>query len=291
MILGYVCYRVKLIDHQGNKALSNLLLIVINPFLIVNAFQLEYNSSLMKGFLISFLLAMVTHAVGMIIARILIPEKNNRDYNIERFSCIYSNCGFMGIPLISSILGSEGVLYITAYMVAFNLLCWTQGLVLMTGNTSWKQVKKGLTSPVMFGILFGLILFVAQIHLPSVLSDTIEYISAMNTPIGMLVAGIALAETDLVKALKNRCLYLVTVVKLLIIPVIMAVLFAFLPFDRNVMCTILVAAACPAATTGTIFALRYDANYKYASEIFAFSTLISLVTIPLMVSLAELLFL
>lgn len=291
MILGYICYRVKLIDHQGNKALSNLLLIVINPFLIINAFQIEYNTALMHGFLLSFLLAMLTHLVGIVIARIFIPEKSSRDYNIERFSCIYSNCGFMGIPLISSILGSEGVLYITAYMVAFNFLCWTQGLVLMTGNTSWKQIKKGLTSPVMFGILLGLILFAAQIKLPSVLSDTIEYISAMNTPIGMLVAGISLAETNLWEALKNKRLYLVTAIKLLLIPLIMALCFSFLPWNKNVLCTILVAAACPAATTGTIFALRYDANYKYASEIFAFSTLVSLITIPMMVSLAERLFL
>ena len=287
MMVGYISYRTKLIDTQGNKALSNLLLIIINPCVIISSFQIEYTDALLHGLLFSFLLALLTHIVGIVVSHFLFPSKNNPDYNVEQFSCIYSNCGFMGIPLINGILGSEGVLYVTAYVVTFNIICWTQGLVLMTGNTSWKQIKKGLTSPVMFGILLGLVLFLTRIRIPSVLLDTIDYVAAMNTPVGMMVAGIALAETNLWEAVKNKRIYLITAVKLLVIPAIMTVILAFLPLSSTVLCTMLVAAACPTATTCTIFALRYDANYKYASEIFAISTLISLITIPVIVSLAE----
>lgn len=287
MMVGYISYRTKLIDTQGNKALSNLLLIIINPCVIISSFQIEYTDALLHGLLFSFLLALLTHIVGIVVSHFLFPSKNNPDYNVEQFSCIYSNCGFMGIPLINGILGSEGVLYVTAYVVTFNILCWTQGLVLMTGNTSWKQIKKGLTSPVMFGILLGLVLFLTRIRIPSVLLDTIDYVAAMNTPVGMMVAGIALAETNLWEAVKNKRIYLITAVKLLVIPAIMTAILAFLPVNSTVLCTMLVAAACPTATTCTIFALRYDANYKYASEIFAISTLISLITIPVIVSLAE----
>ena len=287
MMVGYISYRTKLIDTQGNKALSNLLLIIINPCVIISSFQIEYTDALLHGLLFSFLLALLTHIVGIVVSHFLFPSKNNPDYNVEQFSCIYSNCGFMGIPLINGILGSEGVLYVTAYVVTFNILCWTQGLVLMTGNTSWKQIKKGLTSPVMFGILLGLVLFLTRIRIPSVLLDTIDYVAAMNTPVGMMVAGIALAETNLWEAVKNKRIYLITAVKLLVIPAIMTAILAFLPVNSTVLCTMLVAAACPTATTCTIFALRYDANYSYASEIFAISTLISLITIPVIVSLAE----
>lgn len=287
MMVGYICFRTKLVDHQGNKTLSDLLLMVINPFLIINAFQLEYSPDLMRGVLFAFLLGILSHGIGIAVGRVLISRENNPDYNIERFSCIYSNCGFMGIPLISSILGSEGVLYITAYLVAFNLLCWTQGLILMTGNTSWKQIKKGLTSPVMFGIAIGLVLFITQIKLPPVLADTVSYLSALNTPIGMLIAGISLGETSLAGALKNRRLYLVTAVKLLLVPLIMLAICFFLPLSGSVQMTILIATACPAATTCTMFALRFDKNYKYASELFAFSTLVSMITIPSIVFLSE----
>ncbi len=290
LMTGFLCFRIGLVSHEGNKTLSNLLLMVINPLLIVRSFQVDYSPEILRDCVIAFLLAMITHIVGIAVAYLCIPSKSARDVSIERFSCIFSNCAFMGIPLISSILGNIGVLYITAYSVAFNLFCWTQGLVLMTGNTSFQQVKKGLTSPVIIGIVIGLTLFLCRIKLPAVLLDSINYLADMNTPVGMLIAGVSLAETDLVQALKNKRLYLVTALKLLLVPFIMVVLFAFLPFDKDVLLTIAVAAACPAATTGTMFALRYDKNYQYASEIFAFSTVVSLFTIPLIVTLAERLF-
>lgn len=287
MIAGYISYRTKLIDTQGNKALSNLLLMIISPCIIISSFQIEFTDSLLHGLLFSFLLAVLAHVIGILVSGVLFPSRTHPDSNVERFSCIYSNCGFMGIPLISGILGSEGVLYVTAYVATFNALCWTQGLVLMTGNTSWKQLKKGLTSPVMFGILIGVILFLTRIRIPSLLLDTIDYVAAMNTPVGMMVAGIALAETNILDALKNRRIYLITAVRLLVIPAILLAVLAFLPLNSTLLCTMLVAAACPTATTCTIFALRYDANYKYASEIFAMTTLVSLITIPLIVALAE----
>ena len=287
MIVGFLCFRVGIVDHKGNKTLSNLLLLVINPVLIINSFQMEYSHHLLKGFLFACLLAALTHVVGILVTTLLIPRKEDRDYQVERFSSIYSNCGFMGIPLVSSILGSEGVLYLTAYIVVFNVFCWTHGLMVMTGNMSFRQLKKGLSSPVIFGSVIGLVLFCAQIKLPSVLGDTVEYLADLNTPKAMLIAGISLAETSLGKALKNVRLYLVTAMKLLVIPLIMLLIFSLLPIDSNVLVTILVAAACPVATTGTMFALRFDKNYQYASEIFAFSTVASLVTIPFLVLLSE----
>lgn len=287
IIVGFICCRTGIVDKNGNKTLSNLLLMVINPVVIIDAFQIEYSPHLLQGVLLSLLLGFLSHFIGIGLAHILIPEKNNRDYNVERFSCVYSNCGFMGIPLIGGILGSEGILYITSYIIAFNVMSWTQGLVLMTGNSSWKQLRKGLTSPVIICIIIGLFLFINQIRLPALLGDTLGYLAGMNTPVGMLVAGVSLAQTSLVNAVKNPRLYLITAVRLLVIPMIMLALFCFLPLDSTVRLTILIASACPVATTCTMFALRFDKNYQYASEIFAFSTLVSMATIPGIVLLAE----
>lgn len=287
ILVGFICCRSKLIDTQGNKTLSNLLLMVVNPCVIVDSFQIEFSDHLLKGLLCSLVLAFLSHVVGIIVGHFLLPAKNNPDYNVERFCCMYSNCGFMGIPLINGVLGSEGVLYITAYVVMFNIFCWTHGLLLMNGTTCAKQLKKVLISPVMVGIFIGIFLFVTRIQLPGILSDSLGYLAAMNTPLGMLIAGIALAESNLPAALKNKRLYLVSFIKLMGIPCIMAVILSFLPWDYNVLCTILIAAACPTATTCTMFALRYNANYKHASEIFAFTTVACLITIPVIVSVAS----
>lgn len=289
LILGFFCYRIKLIDHQGNKTLSNLLLMVVNPLLIFDSFLQKFTPEILRGFLIAILLGFLSHFVGIAAGSLFFSKKSSPDYNVEQFSCVYSNCGFMGIPLVNSIFGSQGVIYLTAYMLAFNVLSWTHGLFLITGNASPKQMKKGLTSPAMIGTLMGLVLFLTQLKLPSLLADTIDYITAMNTPMAMMIAGISLAETDFLGALKNKRLYLVSAVKLLLLPLVMLGIFSLLPADSTVLCTILIATACPAATTCTMFALRYNANYQYASEIFAFSTILSLATIPGMVSLAEML--
>ena len=286
LIAGFICFKTGIVDHRGNKTLSNLLLLVINPIMIINSFQIEYSPHLLQGFLFACLLAILTHAAGIAVTTVLIPKKEDRDYQIERFSSMYSNCGFMGIPLVSSILGSEGVLYLTAYIVVSMSLLdpWPHGYDRKHVLTA---AEKGLSSPVIFGSAIGLILFAFSLSCPLSWGDTLTYLADLNTPVAMLIAGISLAETSLGKALKNPRLYLVTGIKLLVIPLIMLVIFSFLPINDSVLFTILIAAACPVATTGTMFSLRFDKNFRYASEIFAFTTVASLATIPLLVFLAE----
>jgi hypothetical protein len=287
MLVGCLCYRLKLIDQQGNKTLANLLLMVVNPVLAVTVLQTDYSSRIVAGLITSYVLALITHLIMIVFARFVIRKDGNEDYAIEQFSCIYSNCGFMGIPLVQSILGSEGVMYLTAYMTVFNILSWTHGVALMTGKASVKDLKKGLLSPMIVASVLGLILFFARIRFPAVISDTLNYVSNMNTPLAMMVAGISVAQTDLLGMLRRKRLYLITAIKLLIMPLFTLALLLVFRVDSTVACTMLILSACPAATTGTAFALRFQKNYRYASEIYAFTTLCSLITIPIFVYAAE----
>lgn len=287
LLLGIICYRRKLLDQAGSKTLANLLLMVVSPALAITSLQTDYDPALVSGLLLSYLLAILTHLVMIALSTIMIRKKGNSDVEIERFAAIYANCGFMGIPLIQSILGNEGVLYITAYMTVFNIVTWTHGIGIMTGNFSLKEVKKGLLSPMVIASFIGLILFFLRIRLPDVVNDTLTYVSQMNTPLAMLIAGISVAQTNIPALLKKRKIYFTAAFKLLFMPavVLLALIPLRLPF--NVACTILVAAACPSAATGTAFALRCQKNYKYYSELYAFTTLLSLVTIPMFVYAAE----
>lgn len=287
LIVGCICFRLKLIDQNGNKTLSNLLLMVVNPMLAVMALQIEYKPELVHGLLISFGLAIISHIIGIIISQLFIKKKDNENVGIERFSSMYSNCGFMGIPLVQSILGAEGVFYLTAYMTTFNIFSWTHGIVLMTGKTSKKDLIKSLTSPMIVASIIGLILFFARITIPTVPADAINYISSMNTPLAMLIAGISVAQTDFTQMLKKWRLYYISILKLLIMPAIVFLVLMVVKVNTLVAVTMLVAAACPSAATGTAFALRFQKNYKYASEIYAFTTILSLISIPLFIYLAE----
>lgn len=287
LLLGCFCYRKKLIDQAGNQTLANLLLMVVNPALAIASLQTDYDPALVSGLLLSYVLAVLTHLVMILFSTIMIRRTGNEEYSIERFAAIYANCGFMGIPLIQSILGSEGVLYLTAYITIFNIFTWTHGVGLMTGTFSMKGLKKGLLSPMVIASLIGLALFFLRIRLPGVIADAISYVSGMNTPLAMLIAGISVAQTDIKAMLKNKRIYFVAAFKLLFMPAIVFLALIPLHLPSTVSCTLLIAAACPSAASGTAFALRFKKNYKYCSEMYAFTTLCSLITIPLFVYAAE----
>ena len=290
LMIGFMIRRVKLIDHGGSKTLSNILLLLVNPILIMNSFlTVEYDPAKVRNLLLTFLFAALTHFLGIIAARLILPGKEP-DTRIERYSAVYSNCGFIGIPLINSILGAEGVFYITAYLVVFNILTWTHGLILITGDSSPKQLARGLRSPVMFTMLAGMIFYFLRIHIPANIGSAFTYVENMNTPLGMFVAGAALAEAHPLAALRKGRVYLVSVAKLIAMPVLaMAVMLIFHP-DAEVYYTVIAAAASPVATTCTMMALRYDKNYHYASELYVVTTLISMLSIPAVMALAEMLF-
>lgn len=289
LLVGVLCFKVKFISQEMNRGLSNILLMLITPVLIIHSYQQDFSSELLEGLLISFALAIITHIFAIIISMIFKKNKNMENGSIERFSSIYSNCGFMGLPLVNGIFGAEGVLYVTAYMTIFNIFIWTHGLMLMIGKQDKKQLVKVLLSPTLVSIIVGILMFITQFKLPSVIGGSIKYLADMNTPLAMLIAGVTIAQTDIKAVFKKKGIYLVSFLKLIFVPIVLLVVFQFIPSNPIVITTAILAASCPTATTGTLFALRYNKNALYASEIFAFTTILSLFTIPIVMALSELL--
>lgn len=287
ILIGFVCYKLKVIDQALNKKLSDLLLLLVTPFLIFNSYQREFDSELLKGLLISLMLAVITHLFGMLAAFLFLRGKDNPDVAIERFSAIYSNCGFIGIPIINGIYGSEGVFYITAYMTIFNLLVWTHGLIMMNGVQDRKTMAKTLISPTLVSILLGFIFFLLQIRIPAILFDSMDYVASMNTPLAMLIAGVTIAQTNIRKMFIKPRIYLVLFLRLIFIPMVLLVLYSRVQMGAPVLAAAILAAACPTGATGTLFALRYNKNALYSSEIFALTTLVSLITIPFIMALVD----
>ena len=193
----------------------------------------------------------------------------------------YSNSGFIGIPLISGVLGDKGVFYMTAYITVFNLLLWTHGIILMGDNDGLKGAWKNFLSPAILSIVIGIILFLFQLRLPQFIENPLEMIASMNTPLGMIVAGANLAQGNILKSLKSKRLYYLSFIKLIVYPLAGLVVLWLLPLEFEVAFTVFIALACPAGASVIMFAQRYDRDAYYASEIFVITTLLSAVTIPL----------
>ncbi|MBQ8349124.1 MAG: AEC family transporter [Ruminococcus sp.] len=289
MAVGIVCYKTKIISKESNKDLSKFVLQVVNPVMIFMSYQTDYKPELVKNLLLTFVLSLGAYAVTILLAYLLIPSKKGREIEVERFSAIYSNCGFMGIPLVNALFGMEGVFYLTAFITVFNLIVWTHGIILISGEKSMKNIIKVFYSPTIIAIFLGIITFFLQFRLHEVPAKALEFISQINTPMAMIVSGVTMAETNVLKLLKKGRVYYVCFLRLILIPAILAALLSPLEISEKVRLTVIVAASAPPAAMCTLQCIRYGRNSVYASEIFTAGTILSVLTLPLIVEFTELL--
>ncbi len=286
--VGVICAKTKLISEASNKDLSKFVLQVVNPVVIFVSYQREYRTELARNLLITFFMSVAAMALLIVFSYVFVREKEGKDFEIERFSSVYSNCGFMGIPLVNAIYHEEGVFYLTAFITVFNLIVWTHGVILISGQKDFRQVVKVFYSPTIIAILLGLVTFFAQIEIPKTALSALNYIKEVNTPMAMIVSGVTIAATNVPKLVKKGRIYYVCLLKLIVLPMILAVPLSLIHgVDETVRMTILIAASAPPAAMCTLLSLRYGKNSIYSSEIFTAGTVLSVVTLPLVVEITE----
>lgn len=279
ILIAWICYKVKLIGKEGGDVLSDILIYLINPCIIFCSYQVEFNIKLVTGLLISFVLAVFSHLLSIVAAWIFIRDKKADIIN-ERMGVIYTNCGFLAIPLVNEIYGLEGVFYLTAYITVFNILIWTHGVLYIGGSDCKSEVLKAFRSPAVLSVIAGLLFYFARIRLPELVIRPLQTIGSMNTPIAMMIAGICIAQTDIRKTLFKTRLYLVSALKLIVIPILFILICRPFYGEGIVTGVSVIATASPTATMCMIFAVKYGKDAGYASEIFAVTTILSMITIP-----------
>lgn len=287
ILLGFFLYKKKVFTRRGCGQLSELVLTLVCPVLIFVSFQKELEPRLVRGLLIAFALSFASHIVLIALSMLFFGKRRGESMGVERFAAAYSNCAFMGIPLIDAVYGSDGIFYLTAYIAVFNLLSWTHGVMTMTGKMNFKSAVNAVKAPAVIATAAGLVFFFLRIRLPEIVMQPLEYIASLNTPLAMLVSGMTIARSDPRAALKKSGVWLTCFVKLLLGPLIFA-LFAAIPgIEPTVMDTIIISTACPTATLTVMFAARYGKDTVYASEIFAVSTIASALTVPLVLAFSS----
>lgn len=288
ILVGVVAYRTGVIDSEANKRLSGLLLKVVSPVLILMAYQIEFKTELLTGLLMVMVFSVISFVLTIGLANAVVRPGSSRNPEIERMAVIYSNCGFIGMPLMNGLMGREGVFYMTAYMTVYNLFIWSHGLVSMCGAGNLKETLRRFVQPATIAIGMGLALFLLRIRLPEVIGNPLDMLGNMNTPLAMIVAGCSLAESDLLGALRRRRTYLISALKLLAVPMIALIAPVLLHADHAVALTVMVGAACPTGAMVSMFALQYDKDSRYATELFTISTVLSLITIPVVILIGNL---
>lgn len=287
VLCGVFLYRIHWISEETNRQLSNIVISFVNPALMFYAYNIVLKVQLIAGLAQAFLVAVVTHGLFIGASKLLLKEHASGNYGLERYCCIYSNCAFIGIPLVSAVYGVEGVFYVTAYITVFNLLMWSHGIALMDSCGKRNFVRKVLFSPTILATILGMIVFFTQISVPKVILEPVRYIGSLNTPLAMIVSGVTIAQSNFLQGLKDKRIYWIAFIKLLLVPVMVLGFFFLFHIEQKALMSTILVGACPTATASTLLAIQYGRDEKYASRIFGITTIFSVVTLPLLVILGE----
>lgn len=284
MLIGYLLYRGKLLTKQGSGEIGKLLLYIIIPMAIIKSYLKEFSSEMLVGFLISFAAAAGTLGLSMLVSALFFRSKSA----IRQFGTAFSNAGFIGIPLVQMTLGEDAVFYIASFVALLNILQWTYGVFIMTGDRTLISVKKIVLNPVVIGFAVGLILFFLPVELPELLAGVVGTLAAMNGPLAMLVLGAYLAQIPIGALFTDRLTYLSTVVRLIVIPVITIAALSLIPGEYlSIRLAVLLVASAPVGSNVAIFAQLYEKEYTDAVKDVCLSTVCSILTMPVIIGLAN----
>ena len=285
MGIGWALCRGGKISRDGSRELANLLLYVILPSAILNAFCTEYTAEKSRRLLCAFGLSLAALLLAVLVSRLIF-----RRYPIDHFGAAFSNAGFMGLPLIQALLGSEAVIYSAPFIALLNFLQWTYGVSVLTGQKGGLTLRKTVTNPILLSLAAGLACFYLRITLSGVLSTTVSSVAAMNSPAAMIILGVYLAQTDLRSLFTAPRLYANAAVRLLLIPGLTLAMFGLLPASLwEARLALLIAASAPVGANVAVYAQLNPLDYTYASKSVCLSTLLSIGTLPLVIALAGLL--
>lgn len=278
--VGYVMFRTGKITLEGNKSIGNILIYLSLPCVIINGFRVERSMENMHALAMSALLAALALGISLVLSRFVFHENP-----VSTFASTFPNPGFFGVPLIVEVLGKESVFYVAAFIAFVNLLQWTYGVSLFSTEKKRITLKDVFTAPFMIAILIGLFLFFTQLPLPDLLGRSVDFIAGLNTPLAMFTIGVYAAQTDMLAMFRKKELYRIALIRQVIVPMLAVIAFAFLGEDIGMVKTaVLIAIACPVGSNVAVYAQLHGADYSYAVETVVVSTLTSVVTLPLILA-------
>lgn len=281
MAIGGLLFQKGLITKEGSKSLANLLLYVVLPCVVVKSFCVARTPERTSGLLVSFLAALGILLLAMAVSHLLF-QKNP----IDDFGAAFSNAGFMGFPLVAAVQGSEAIFYAAGFVALLNALQWTYGQSLISGDPGYRSPKAILKNPLVLSLLLGILIFCFEIPVPAIASDLLAALAALNAPLAMVILGVYLAQTDPKTLLNDPHLYVVAAARLVLIPLLTILVLKLLPAQYAAIATTLViVAAAPIGSNVAVYAQKLGKDYAYAVRGVCLSTLLSVITMPLLMLL------
>ena len=282
MIIGVYGNKRKIITPTINKGLTNILLEITLPCLVVSSFIFDMDDELKNNIIKCFIYSPIVFIITILISYIaLFPIKSDKKI-IMQFANVFSNCGFIGFPIIYSIFEGEGVIYASIFNMFFTIALWTYGIILFNGNIDKKDFKKVFLNPSIIAVIIGLIIMIFNISIPEVLYSTLDLVGVVTSPLSMIIIGVILGSSNILNYLKDYTIYYSSILKLIVLPFILIIISKIINDNSIVTKTLIIITAMPAAAMTSILAEKFDKEKEYSAVIIFITTLFSLITFPLL---------
>ncbi len=288
IFIGFTLGKTRLLTENATSSISNIILYIATPAAILQAFLNEEPSKQKSiNLLLIAAFAIITHILGIFISKLLIRNKVADTKAVLRFAVIFSNCGYMSFPLQKALLGDIGIFYGAMYVAIFNIFMWSYGAFIMNKEKAF-SFKKIFLAPTTIATLLALILYFVQLKLPGVVGNAVTALSNLNTPLPMIIIGYYLSTAKISAAFTDKRIYLASFLRLILIPAILLSLMLLCGIKGVPLIASIVAASAPVAAAGTMFSIKFKRDTLCSVNAVTLTTLLSIITMPLFVALAQL---
>lgn len=281
MCVGIYGRKRKIINEEINKGLTQILLGITLPFMIITSFTYTYSKEMSSNMAKTFLYSLFIHLILIFIGNILYLkiEKDKRD--ILKFVTVFSNCGFMGFPILEGIYGNIGVLYGSIFNMPFYILIWSYGLMLFSKKKDLKTLKRVLYNPGIISVAVGLFIFAFSIKIPLPIENSMKLVGNMTTPISMIIIGFMISRIKVKEVFNEGSIYYASFIRLILAPALTFFIFELLKAEIIITNVAVIIQAMPVAAVCAIFAKDNNKRPEFASQAVFITTLLSIITIPI----------
>lgn len=284
MAAGYYFRKKGTINDDTTSRLSSILLMAATPCTLITSFNQEYSSQKLAGLMIALGLSFLIYLLNIAMASILCKKQDG----MGKFCLIFSNAGFLGIPLVTGLLGIEMVFYLSPFISCFYLFVWTVGVVLISGNRKTVTFAKIITNPCIWATAAGIVVFLLPFKLPSAIMEAVAMVGNMNSPLAMIILGSYMAKTNLFDMFRDRRAYVISFFRLMLLPGLALIPLSFTPARYSqIAMIILIGASAPVGALAPVFAQMFHKDTDEGAQIVSLSTILCVITMPLMIVLWE----
>ena len=289
MLAGIYGSRKGIITSTVSKGLTDILLQIALPCMIVSSFAFSYNKTIKSNVFKAFYYSLATYIIIAVVSYILTAPIKKERRTILHFANVFTNTGYIGFPVLNAVYGAEAVIYGSIFNMFFVLFLWTYGIMIFKGKLERKgigtEILKALLNPSVIGVYIGVTMMIFSIKLPAAIMSSLSSIGNMTGPLSMMIVGAMSSNINIKEHLGDWTIYYGIVVKTVIIPVVLYCV-SLLVKDRSIVSSsVIIIASMPAAAMTSIFAEQFNVKKDYATIIVVATTLLSIFTLPLLLKI------